>query len=63
MVNSVITSSTFKFTVNGAEFTYEGSSADIEVYEGQTISWQVSAEGYTTQTGTYTVASYPTISS
>ena len=63
IVTSNVAGSTFKFTVNGAEFTYEGSSANIEVYEGQTISWQVSAEGYTTQTGTYTVASYPTISS
>ena len=63
IVTSNVAGSTFKFTVNGTEFTYEGSSANIEVYEGQTISWSVSAEGYTTQTGTYTVANYPTIDS
>ena len=58
-----VATSTIKFNINGVEFSTIGSTANIDLYEGDTVNWEVSAEGYTTQSGSYTVASYPTISS
>lgn len=63
IITSNVSGSTIKFTVNGIKFEYLGSTANIDLYEGDTVNWEVSAEGYTTQSGSYTVASYPTISS
>ena len=48
-------------TVNGINFTNSGSQQKLDVYAGQTVTWSVEKEGFTTQTGTYTVADYPTI--
>lgn len=66
-VNFLITSNhadtTFKFTVNGVKFEYVGSAANLDLYEGQTVTWEVSKDTFATQTGSYTVPSYPTISS
>lgn len=64
-VNFIISSSeantTFKFIINGVEFEYTGSTANIDCYEGETINWELSKTGFVTQTGSYTVSSYPTI--
>lgn len=48
-------------TVNGISFTNTGSQQKLDVYAGQTVTWKAEKEGFTTQTGTYTVADYPTI--
>lgn len=53
--------STFKFTINGSIFTYTGDTANIDAYAGQTINWEVSKDTFVTQTGSYSVPSYPTI--
>jgi hypothetical protein len=48
--------------VNLCEFNYNNTKlAELDVYEGDTVSWTVSAEGYTTQTGSFAVPSYPLI--
>lgn len=64
-VNFIISSNeentTFKFIINGVEFVYIGSTANIDCYEGETITWELSKTGFITQTGSYTVPSYPTI--
>lgn len=48
-------------TVNGISFTNSGSQQTLDVYAGQIIAYKVEKEGFTTQTGTYTVVDYPTI--
>lgn len=48
-------------TVNGISFTNSGSQQTLDVYAGQTVTYKVEKEGFTTQTGTYTVANYPKI--
>lgn len=48
-------------TVNGISFTGSGSQLKLDVYAGQTVSYKVEKEGFTTQTGTYTIPDYPTI--
>lgn len=48
-------------TVNGISFTNTGVQQKLDVYAGQTVTYKVEKEGFTTQTGTYTVPDYPTI--
>lgn len=64
-VNFIISSNqvdtNFKFTVNGVVFTYTSNTANIDVFEGETVYWEISKNGYETQTGSYIVPSYPTI--
>lgn len=48
-------------SVNAIDFSSVGSQQKLDVYAGQTITWKVEKEGFTTQTGTYTVPDYPTI--
>lgn len=48
-------------TINGISFTNTGSQQTLDIYAGQTVTYKVEKEGFTTQTGTYTVADYPTI--
>ena len=48
-------------SVNAIDFSNVGSQQKLDVYAGQTVTWKVEKEGFTTQTGTYTVPNYPTI--
>lgn len=48
-------------TVNGISFTNTGSQQKLDVYAGQTVTWKAEKEGFTTQTGIYTVPDYPMI--
>lgn len=61
IISSSETNTTFKFIINGVEFVYTGNTANIDCYEGETINWELSKPGFITQTGSYTVPSYPTI--
>jgi hypothetical protein len=61
IINVNVSDATIKFTINGVEFEYTGSTANIDCYEGETINWELSKPGFITQTGSYTVPSYPTI--
>lgn len=48
-------------SVNGISLTNSGSQQTLDIYAGQTVTYKVEKEGFTTQTGTYTVSDYPTI--
>lgn len=51
---------TIKLTVGGISFVATGVGAinkTLQVYQGDVLSYEVSCEGYTTQTGTWTIPS------
>lgn len=57
---NVNVSANIKFTINGINFVYSGSTASIDCYEGETIKYEVSASGWNTVSGSYIIPSYPT---
>lgn len=61
-ITSNVANSVIKFVVNDIDFTTIGSTANLEIYEGDTINWEVAKEGYITQNGSYTVENNTTVS-